>query len=191
MPKTTHDLPEGYTQIFAVDLQRNKKLALCISVAALIVAVLMIAGMWMYKSFFTVFEGGFLPTLIRMAAMLLGTAVYILLHELIHGIFMKLFGAKKVKYGISLMYAYAGCDDYFGKASYITIALAPVIILGVVLAVLNVIVPEAWLWVVYAVQITNISGAMGDIYVTAKFLRLPKDILVRDTGTAMTVYSKC
>ena len=43
---------------------------------------------------------------------------------------------------------------------------------------------------VYIIQIANISGAAGDYFVTFKFSRFPKDILVRDSGTAMRVYSR-
>ena len=42
---------------------------------------------------------------------------------------------------------------------------------------------------VWILQIANVSGAAGDVYVTLRLLRLPRDLLVRDTGVAMTVYS--
>ena len=34
------------------------------------------------------------------------------------------------------------------------------------------------------------AGAAGDAFVTVKFASMPKDILVRDDGVGMTVYSK-
>ena len=61
---------------------------------------------------------------------------------------------------------------------------------GFVLAVINPFVPYEWFWVVYIIQITNISGAAGDIFVTLKFSRLPSDILIKDYGVGMKVYSK-
>ena len=64
------------------------------------------------------------------------------------------------------------------------------VIWGIVLGVLCAALPESWFWVVYFIQIANISGAAGDAYVTYKMLTLPKDILVNDTGVAMTVYVK-
>jgi len=68
--------------------------------------------------------------------------------------------------------------------------LAPVVFWGIVLAVINVLVPLEWFWVVYFIQIINLSGAAGDLYVTVKFSRLPSDILVQDYGVGMTVYSR-
>lgn len=61
--------------------------------------------------------------------------------------------------------------------------------MGIVLAVLQFAVPDSWAWIVYFIQIINISGAAGDIYVTYKMSRLPADILVNDVGVSMTVYS--
>ncbi len=102
---------------------------------------------------------------------------------------MKICGTKKVKYGFTGMYAFAGSEDFYNKKAYIFIALAPVVFWGIVLAVINPFVPIEWFWVVYMIQIFNLSGAAGDLFVTIKFLRLPKDILVQDYGVGMTVYS--
>ena len=102
---------------------------------------------------------------------------------------MKLCGTKRVKYGYTGLYAFAGSEDYYDKAAYIFIALAPVVLWGVVLLVLQFFVPTSWFWVVYCVQLTNLSGAAGDYFVSIRFSRLPKDILVRDYGVGMNVYS--
>ena len=58
-----------------------------------------------------------------------------------------------------------------------------------VLLLLIFLVPPDWFWVVYLIQAFNVSGAAGDLYATVLFARLPKHILVQDTGTAMTVYA--
>lgn len=54
---------------------------------------------------------------------------------------------------------------------------------------MNLFVPQNWFWVVYFIQIFNISGAAGDFYVTAKFSKMPDDILISDSGIGMKVYS--
>ena len=88
------------------------------------------------------------------------------------------------------MYAFAGSDDYYDKTAYIFIALAPIVLWGVVLAVVNILVPAEWFWVIYIIQVLNLSGAAGDLYVSVKFSRLPRDILVQDYGIGMVVYSE-
>ncbi|MBQ7295446.1 MAG: DUF3267 domain-containing protein [Clostridia bacterium] len=190
--KAKEKLPEGYNEIFSVDLQKNKKTALLINVIAVIISVAMAVPAHFYIPISTLFdmEKGIGNYILRFAAMMVSMFAYIILHEAVHGITMKLYGTKKVKYGFTGLYAFAGSDDYYDKKSYIVIALAPVVVWGIVIAAINVFVGEEWFWVVYFIQIANISGAAGDIYVTAKFASFPKDILVHDSGVGMTVYSK-
>ena len=189
--KALQSLPNGYEQIFSVNLQKNKKVATLITIASIVVALIMvvIGAMLVPITWFIDTSDGLISYIIRLGVLSVAMIAYIILHELVHGITMKIFGAKKIKYGITLKYAYAGCDDYFDKTSYIIIALAPVVVFGIVLAVLNFIVLISWFWTVYVVQICNLSGAAGDAYVTAKFCRMPKDILVNDTGVEMTVFA--
>lgn len=184
-------LPEGYGKILEIDLQKNKKLMLLVNGIALVLMLALVALGAYIVPIDTFFDNEvwYMP-LIKLAVMMGGYVAYIVLHELVHGIFMKHFSGVKPKYGFTLMYAYAGSEAYFNKKSYIIIALAPVVIWGAVLGVLCAVLPQGWFWVVYFIQIGNLSGAAGDFYVTLKFLKLPKDILVNDTGVAMTVYAK-
>ena len=192
MRRTFEQLPEGYEQIYEVDLQKNTKIALILNLAALGVGLLMAVIVHFFVPIGTLFDmsQGLLPYTIRFGVLLGGMIAYIILHELIHGVTMKAFGVKKVRYGFTGLYAFAGCDAYFDKRSYITVALAPVMFWGIVLLVLNLMVSAEWFWVVYFIQIINLSGAAGDAYVTCKFSRMPADILVLDRGTGMVVYSK-
>ena len=191
--KAITSLPEGYNEIFSVDLQRNKKMALALNLFALAITLIMVIPAQIFlvpiQALFD-FSQGLLAYSIRFIVLILSLFAYIILHELVHGTTMKAFGAKNIKYGFTGLYAYAGCSDYFGKKSYITVALAPVVVWGIVLLIIQPFVPDAWFWVVYIIQIMNISGAVGDFYVTFKFYKMAKDIIVLDTGVSMTVYSK-
>ncbi|MBQ8751917.1 MAG: DUF3267 domain-containing protein [Clostridia bacterium] len=189
--KALHTLPENYRQIFSVDLQKDTKLALLINVFALLIAAVLVVPMHFYIPISTLFdmEKGLGAYILRFGVLLLALVAYMVLHELVHGITMKLCGTKKVRYGFTGLYAFAGSEDYYDKRSYIAIALAPVVVWGVVLAVVNALVSAEWFWVVYLIQIGNLSGAAGDLYVTVKFSKFPKDLLVQDSGVSMTVYS--
>lgn len=188
--ETVQVLPENYREVCSIDLQKNKKEALIVNVIGGAVSLVMYIIMEMRKPFMTwIFEkadkGQLLPAL---AALILGTVVYVVLHEFTHGITMRCLGGKQVKYGFTGMYAYAGSnEDYFPKRQYICIALAPVILWGVIFAALQILLPE-WEWVIWFLQIMNIGGAAGDLYVTAKVAGMSKTILVMDTGVNMTVY---
>lgn len=97
---------------------------------------------------------------------------------------------KRLALLITGLYAYAGSEAYFTKKRYFIIALAPVAVWGVVLLALCMLVPAPWFWTVYLIQIGNIAGAAGDFYVVWRFAAMPPDILVRDAGVDMTVYSR-
>lgn len=189
--KAVHNLPEGYKDILSIDLQKDKKLFLLINILATVIIVVMAVPMHFLVPITSLFDisKGLKAYTIRFVVLFVAMIAYIVLHELVHGITMKILGTKKIKYGFTGLLAYAGSDDYYDKKSYITIALAPIVIWGVVLAIINIFVSSEWFWVVYFIQLLNVSGAAGDMYVTVKFAKLPKDILVRDYGVSMTVYS--
>lgn len=190
--KAVKSLPEGYREICAVDLQKNKKMALFVNLLAIVIAALLAIPMHYVVPISSLFsmENGMQSYMFRFAGMFVLLILYMVLHELVHGIAMKMCGTKKVKYGFTGIYAYATSNDFYDKKTYIFIALAPVVLWGIILAVVNMFVSLEWFWVVYLIQISNLSGAAGDLYVTVKFSRLPSDILIQDYGVGMTVFSK-
>lgn len=190
--KAIQALPDGYKEILSINLQKEKKTAFLVNAFAMVIMLAMVVPMHFYIPISTVFDmrNGLGAYVTRFVVLIVLLIAYMFLHELVHGITMKLCGTKKVKYGFTGLYAFAGSDDYYDKRNYIIIALAPVVIWGIVIAIVNGFVPREWFWIVYLIQISNISGAAGDIYVTAKFSKLPMDILIKDVGVGMTVYSK-
>lgn len=192
IPKSRACLPEGYTAVRQIDLQKNKKEMLLVNgLAAAIAVVLAIIGA-LIVPILSIFEGiNALGYLLRLLVFVIGMFGYVVLHEAVHGIFMKGFCPEvKPTFGLSLMYAYAGSEAFYNRRDYIIIALAPVVIWGVVLAIITPLVPQSWFWVVYFIQIMNLSGAAGDFYVTKIMLSMPSSILVQDSGTAMVIYGK-
>lgn len=183
-------LPEDYEPFLSIDLQKNKRLMLLVNIIGTVIGIVMLALALPFVPISTLFDmsDGLGAYALRFGTIIVGMIAYIVLHELVHGIFMRALSGVRPRYGFTGMYAFAGSDAYFNKKSYLLIALAPVVIWGTVLAVINVLVPTNWFWVVYLIQMINLTGAGGDLYVTAKFSRLPRDILVQDTGVAMTVF---
>ncbi|MBQ8731866.1 MAG: DUF3267 domain-containing protein [Oscillospiraceae bacterium] len=189
-------LPEDYVEIRRIDLQKNKKEALLVNGLSLLISVLMVIPAIFIAPIFDLFTFGgedtdiFLSSMLKPLCLCAGSILYLVLHEAIHGIFMYHFSKTKPRFGFTGLYAFAASDYYYDKKSYFIIGLSPVVIWGVVLAVIQCFVPMDWFWVVYFIQICNIGGAAGDIYVTWVMLHLPKDVLTWDDGTGMTVYSK-
>lgn len=183
-------LPEDYGEIYSLNLQKDKRAAIIINLLALAIAAVMAVSMNFFvpvTSFFDL-SGGIVRYFLRLAALIVLMVLYMVLHELVHGIAMKLCGTKRVKYGFTGLYAFAGSEDYYDKKSYIFIALAPIVLWGTVLAAVNFFVPTEWFWIVYMIQLINISGAAGDLFAAVKFSRMPKNILIQDSGVSMRVF---
>ena len=183
-------LPEDYGEIYSLNLQKDKRTAIIVNLLALAIAAVMAVSMNFFVPVTSVFDmsGGIVRYFLRFAALIVLMVLYMVLHELVHGIAMKLCGTKRVKYGFTGLYAFAGSEDYYDKKSYIFIALAPIVLWGTVLAAVNFFVPTEWFWIVYMIQLINISGAAGDLFVAVKFSRMPKNILIQDSGVSMRVF---
>lgn len=181
-------LPYGYREVRRVDLVNNRKEAVLINLLALLIAGAATAfGFVICPPFSEVQIDIF--TVLGIVLLFVGIVAYMVLHEIVHGVFMKAFSGVKPRYGFTGFYAYAGSDALFDRTQYIIITLAPVFILGVVLAVLTAAFYETAFWYFYIVQIVNLSGAAGDLYVGWLIARAQSDVMVRDTGTDMSFYS--
>ncbi len=196
LPNAVEVLPKNYKLGHTVDMQTNKKKAFLVNLIAVLIGVALVVPMIFLVPLNSLFDMGdmgkkaiFLYVL-RFAVLLVGSFAYIILHELTHALFMKIFGAKKIKFGFTGIFAYAGSEhEYFKKWPYIVIALAPVVIFGIIFAIIcPFIYTTSWFWIVYFLQVQNISGAAGDIYVSIMFLKAPKDAYVKDEGTNMELY---
>ena len=183
-------LPEGYREILHIDIQKNKKMALIVNGLAVATMLVMFGVAMRIVPITTMFDPMDLMGMwLKLSVMGLGYAAYIIAHEAVHGIAMRYYSEAKVQFGFKGMYAFAASKAYYCRNHYLVIGLAPIVIWGIVLGILNFLVPISWFYVVYFIQAGNISGAAGDLYVTWRMSKLPKDILIRDYGVSMTVYS--
>lgn len=181
-------LPAGYRRIGGVDLVRDRRAMLAVNLAALLLmALLFVLGIFLVPLSLR-FRSG-MGALVEGILLLGAVALYMVLHELVHGVLMRRYSGARPRYGFNGLYAYAGSDAYFDKRSYRIIALAPVVLWGLVLFLLNLLLPRSWFWPVYLIQILNLSGAAGDLYVCFLLHRLPADLLVQDTGVAMSFFA--
>ena len=178
--------PKGYRQVGVMDFTRDRKLLMLVNGLALaVVAVMLAAGLIAHPlSDARPFWRGHWWLWPLLAALYLA---YIPLHELTHGVLMRLLSGVRPKYGFRLCYAYAGSTVYFDRHSHVLIALAPLILWGAVLFALEKCLSAEWFWLIYILQMTNISGSMGDVYCVLALLRQPKNILIQDTGTRMRI----
>ena len=187
------ELPAGYVFHQKIDLKNNKKQywlvqGLCFGTFVLFAAIGVVITLFGNLAL-SGYEGlmWFLPLFVWSV----GYLAYIVLHELTHGVFIYAFSKMKLRIGFSFSYAYCASDAYFNKKEYIIIALAPVVVWGIVFAALNAVFRTmAWFWVIWMLQAGNIGGAAGDFFCTYQVTHCPKDVLVFDGGTDMTIYRR-
>lgn len=182
-------LPENYIEYDKIDLQHNKKHFWLVQLISIVIIVIMlVVGYFICP---TVYNDNSYWNIIALVVLAVGYILYIILHEATHGIVMRLSVKAKLNFGFKGWAAYAGSTGYFDKKHYIVVALAPLVLWGIVFAVLNIFFHTGvWFAVIWVLQIGNVAGASGDLFCTYKMLRYPKDILVHDTGMDMTVYRK-
>lgn len=183
--KSFFELPQNYKETFRVNFNKDKKTSLLINFSAVAIALVMIRLPGFFGKSIKLFRSE--PLLFQLSVFIF-VVLYFILHELVHGIFIRIFSGKKASYAFKGLYACAGSKAYFNKVHYIIIALAPVVIWGLVLAVLNIFVSNRLFWHIYFIQLFNIAGATGDFYITVKMLTMPKATLVQDSGIEMAFY---
>ena len=181
----------GYKECTRIDLVKNKKEALLVNIYGIIIMVVMavfipllIMGGIIEFNLETTFPLFFIVLLISLI-------LYIPLHEIVHGIVLKNFTDEKLSFGWKLVYAYCGSKEaVVDRKEYYAVALAPLLVFSVVFISLMVLNPSLSL-VWYVMEIMNVSGSVGDIYVSIKLRKeKSRDILITDSGTDMSFWSR-
>lgn len=177
----------GWKEDEKIDLVNNKKEALKVNAWGLLIMLVMA----LFLPFFNIEgfygESFFMRTILLFVLIIL----YIPLHEIVHGIVMKCFTKEKLRFGWKLVYAYCGSfEGAFRYYPYALIALAPLLFFSLVFINLIGLVPSlSFAW--YVMEIINVSGSVGDIYVSIRLWKRRKEnIYIVDTGTDMTVWKK-
>ena len=189
-PAAYPGLPAGYDLYETLDMASDRAVFKRISWCSLIIAVVMIVFGSFAVSPSALFAMGWLRVLLAAGLTIVGMVVYVFAHEWVHGVFIRIFTGEPAKFGFKAGsgMAYAGSSWVFSRPAYIAVALAPVVVWGVVLGVLMGDVPAEYFWCLYAIQIFNVSGAVGDIYVTWLVLRMPQGVLIYDEGVLMKFF---
>ena len=181
----------GYKECTKIDLVKNKKEALLVNIYGIIIMVVMavfipllIMGGIIEFNLETTFPLFFI-------VLLLSLILYIPLHEIVHGIVLKNYTDEKLSFGWKLVYAYCGSKEaVVDRKEYYAVALAPLLVFSVVFISLMFLNPSLSL-VWYVMEIMNVSGSVGDIYVSIKLRKeKSRDILITDSGTDMRFWSR-
>ena len=187
------NLPEGYETVREIDAVGNKRFAVGLNVAALLISAL--SGIILYflrfRSFtFTVDEDDLGAYLLFMLGLILSMFAYLVLHELVHGIVYKLMTREKLTFGISFSCAYCGVPDVFvTKKAALSALVAPFAVFTVAFALPIAFVGDYAALFLSFLLVLHLGGCSGDLYDLFLLLFVIKgDVLMKDTGPKQTFY---
>lgn len=187
------NLPEGYETVREIDAVGNKRFAVGLNVAALLISAL--SGIILYflrfRSFtFTVDEDDLGAYLLFMLGLILSMFAYLVLHELVHGIVYKLITREKLTFGISFSCAYCGVPDVFvTKKAALSALVAPFAVFTVAFALPIAFVGDYAALFLSFLLVLHLGGCSGDLYDLFLLLFVIKgDVLMKDTGPKQTFY---
>ena len=109
-------------------------------------------------------------------------SLYMVLHEGLHLFFMRMFSGRKLRVSFVFPSVSVSCEGLFPRKQFIAIASAPVLILGIILILLLLLLPEGYAFL-------NAAGSGGDFLEIFHALRYPRTALFQDRGDETAVYS--
>jgi hypothetical protein len=111
------------------------------------------------------------------------------MHELIHGVTYKMFGAR-VKYGVKLLnfYTMDVSRKYYSANQMLWVLLAPLTVITLALTVFGTIYSQ-YLYYILIGMFFNLSGSVGDIAMSMYILSNGKKCKVRDESYGFSLHS--
>ncbi len=196
--RSTQTLPRSYAPIWALDLTRNPKTALVLNLISLPLFVLF-ACVFGFVSSFSKPEISIdlhvvlLPLRNDLFLLFLLAAIVsiMILHEAVHGFFFWVYTHAKPRFGLRILFAYAGAPGwYIPRNEYSIIGLAPLLLISVAGLILIPFVPLPTARFILLLITVNAAGAVGDLYIVGKTLRQPRTVLIQDTGAGFTMFGE-
>ncbi len=190
MKNCYEELPNNYQEVYCIDA-KDKKVVIWFHIVNILLMAVVMVTCYFIKDVNLVNslknDNILIPTLI----MLVGMVVYIILHELTHGIVYKIMTKRKLTFGMTLSVAFCGVPDvYVSKKTALFAILAPFVVFNIVYIVLLIIVP-ANIIAFYVILLFGIhfGGCVGDLYGTYVLLfKMSNKCLMNDTGPKQTFY---
>lgn len=194
----TQTLPENYVLKGTLDLHTNRKAALGLSLAGVI---LLVAFAALFGHIFILMRpqdaevltrleiNGLRGVLVATLAALGINAVMAVLHEAVHGLFFRLFTGARPRFAFKLWYAYTAAPAwYLPRNLYFVVAVAPLLGLTALGLALMAVAPVGFFWPLMLFLTLNAGGSVGDMAVAGWLLMQPSSCLANDRGDAVTLY---
>jgi len=177
-------LPANYEEGGTLDLKKDKKAGLAIQLLfGLIVFLMVVLARWLDFPIDSTWS-----TVVSIFATVGMSIAYMLVHELTHGVAIRIFSGVRADYFFRFPFVCTGSNAFFNKASFIVIALAPVVLWGIVLVMLLLVLPSDFFLSIYILIGLNFAGASGDYVQAYEISKLPSMALIQDDGKQSRVF---
>lgn len=182
--------PEKLKTEHVIDPEGDKKLRLYLSLGAVGLAAVLVGIGCIFVPITKLYDvGGVGRFILRAVLIIVMAAVYYCVHELVHSYVLKRLTGITAKIVFEKFHARCVNDAVFTLKGYLIYCFAPVVILGVVLLILNIVLPERFFWQVYIIQIINIAGAAGELYAAYRLIKERKELAVLDDGEKLIYWT--
>lgn len=182
--------PENYEEVLYWKLTHNKKAMIATNLIGIPLLIVVGALFFAWARVWHSSVSGAI-NILGVLGMILGFALTLALHELIHGLAMQWYGAKP-SYGVlwAGLALYATAPGYaFRRNNYLIISLGPLVGLSILCALL-LMLPMIGGWTITVIVLCaaiNAAGAMGDIWITGIVLRYPPQAYIVDEKDGVRV----
>lgn len=190
---TCFTLPDGYAQTDYVNLNADPRLRRKLNTVSFLIGAAVIAVGWLVERFdalLALLRGGMRDYFLWVLLLAVCILAYFALHELTHGLLMRLCAGIRPRFGRKGLLLYVGSEAYFCRRDCLMIVLAPAVLFALAFALPSVFLRGAWFWLFVGLQLANLGGAVGDYYLFGKALRQKHSALFRINGAAMAVYTE-
>ena len=190
------ELPSNYELIYSIDA-KSKKIGIIFTIVSLaillVVMGLCIIPLLINKVSIEINRGS-TGLLIAYVIFMVALFLYIILHELVHGIVYKALTKQKLTFGLTWSCAFCGVPNIYCYRKTALYALAaPLTVFSIVLIPLTVYLyfvdPIYYLMSAFILGL-HLGGCCGDMYMMWLLLARFKSnkTLIKDTGPAQTIY---
>ena len=197
MKRYETELPPGYTLSYHINA-KDKKTGIVMNIWAFVImlAVGALGAIPLIIDKTLSFDIEPLTFFISWAITMVSMIIYIVLHELVHGVAYKLLTKRKLTFGISWSCAFCGVPDiYVYRLPSIIALVAPLITFTVIflpLSALMYFIHPIYYIMSLLLLAMHLGGCVGDGYMSYLFLKVfkNKNILMKDTGPEQFIYTQ-
>jgi hypothetical protein len=189
MPNYYLELPEGYKIKKIVDAKKDKKLIILMNIIATVLMIITMITLYFVKKI--KIDVNLLDLYIFLLLFIISSILYIVCHELVHGVVYKILTKQKLTFGLTLIVAFCGVPNIYTTRKTALYALfAPLVVFTLIFIPLIILLPaNIYGFLVILLFATHFGGCIGDMYCIYLLLfKLPKNTLVNDTGPKQTFY---